>query len=438
MRSRMLVSCTTLVFAFCAGVTTAATFAGGTGEPNDPYQVATAEQLMSVSSDPNLHDKCFILTDDIDLDPTLPGREVFLQAVLQWSVTVTSSVGSSTVSATSPLSFEGRFDGNGHVVRNGVICAARNGGFFLSIGTRGTVYNLHLENVFVGDLDSPYDDTTEISFTTKTYRGALAGVNGGTISECSATGTVLAIIMGEGFGGGLIGENLGLVSGSHADCQVTGYGAGGLVGINETRGQVISCSSDGLVYGASDTGGLVCINAGTVQRCGTTSYVWGASVGGMISRNEGTVRESRAAATIINSSDYPSLSSAFHLPSSGGLVCENDGNVENCYATGAALPGVTYDGLVSLNLLGTVSMCYSTSPSLATGGLAPVKYVYYLDPNKPQDQTYDPYTYGRGIPLSPEEMKQRASFIGWDFHTVWTICEGRDYPRLKWENIQCP
>jgi hypothetical protein len=30
-------------------------------------------------------------------------------------------------------------------------------------------------------------------------------------------------------------------------------------------------------------------------------------------------------------------------------------------------------------------------------------------------------------------MKQQATFAGWDFTNIWTINEGNDYPRLKWE-----
>ena len=48
-------------------------FAAGTGEPNNPYQIATAEQLISIGTDPNLLDKHFVLINDIDLDPNLPG-----------------------------------------------------------------------------------------------------------------------------------------------------------------------------------------------------------------------------------------------------------------------------------------------------------------------------------------------------------------------------
>ena len=33
---------------------------------------------------------------------------------------------------------------------------------------------------------------------------------------------------------------------------------------------------------------------------------------------------------------------------------------------------------------------------------------------------------------------ERASCsFGWDFENVWMICEGRDYPRLRWEGVRC-
>ena len=57
-------------------------FVAGTGEPNDPYQIATAEQLIAIGSDPNLLDKSFVLMADIDLDPNLPGGRVFTDALI--------------------------------------------------------------------------------------------------------------------------------------------------------------------------------------------------------------------------------------------------------------------------------------------------------------------------------------------------------------------
>jgi hypothetical protein len=59
-----------------------AKYSGGTGEPNDPYQIATAEDLMLLGESPEDYDGQFILIADIDMDPNLPGRKVFDKAVI--------------------------------------------------------------------------------------------------------------------------------------------------------------------------------------------------------------------------------------------------------------------------------------------------------------------------------------------------------------------
>ena len=50
-----------------------AKYSGSSGTLDDPYQTATAADLIALSEDPNGYDKHFILTADIDLDPKLPG-----------------------------------------------------------------------------------------------------------------------------------------------------------------------------------------------------------------------------------------------------------------------------------------------------------------------------------------------------------------------------
>jgi hypothetical protein len=40
-----------------------ATFAGGKGEPNDPYQVATAEQLLSIGTSQKLLASHYVLVN---------------------------------------------------------------------------------------------------------------------------------------------------------------------------------------------------------------------------------------------------------------------------------------------------------------------------------------------------------------------------------------
>ena len=59
-----------------------AQYSGGHGTSADPYQIATAADLIALGETPTDYDKHFILTADIDLDPNLPGRRVFDNAVI--------------------------------------------------------------------------------------------------------------------------------------------------------------------------------------------------------------------------------------------------------------------------------------------------------------------------------------------------------------------
>lgn len=38
---------------------------------------------------------------------------------------------------------------------------------------------------------------------------------------------------------------------------------------------------------------------------------------------------------------------------------------------------------------------------------------------------------GKQGALTTKQMKQQASFQGWDFDNIWTIQEGVDYPKLR-------
>ena len=39
-----------------------------------------------------------------------------------------------------------------------------------------------------------------------------------------------------------------------------------------------------------------------------------------------------------------------------------------------------------------------------------------------------------GTVKTTAEMQTESTFVGWSFDTVWTIDEGKDYPRLWWED----
>lgn len=183
-------------------------FAGGTGEPNDPYQIATAEQLIAIRSDQSLASKHFVLVDPIDLSGTT------------WS------------SAVIP-SFSGGFDGNGFAIQG---FTARG---VDSLGLFGQIANLPLEGV---------------DLTVAGYVGGLAAYNAGIVSDCRVAGSVVGMAQNTG---GLVGHNSGVITGSFIAADVTGSGlVGGLVGTN-AGGILKDCHNAAVVFG----------NSGSVGNC---------------------------------------------------------------------------------------------------------------------------------------------------------------------------
>ena len=55
------------IVALLVGTSTGGTYSGGTGEPNDPYRIATAEDLNDIGNYEEDWDKHFILVNDVNL-----------------------------------------------------------------------------------------------------------------------------------------------------------------------------------------------------------------------------------------------------------------------------------------------------------------------------------------------------------------------------------
>lgn len=117
----------------------------------------------------------------------------------------------------------------------------------------------------------------------------------------------------------------------------------------------------------------------------------------------------------------------------------------NSYSTAAvttttsAAKGNGYaGGLVGLNSTGTIKTSYSTGPVShaniwGVGGL--VGYDHH-DNGAFEGNYWDVETSGmttsKGAdPMTTTEMKQQATYQGWDFDDVWSIDEGKDYPDLR-------
>jgi len=84
-------------------------YAGGTGEPNNPYHISTAEDLMLLGETPEDYDKHFKLMADIDLDPNLSDGKVFTNALIASDPIYPCRLNTDTL-------FTGSFNGNGYSI----------------------------------------------------------------------------------------------------------------------------------------------------------------------------------------------------------------------------------------------------------------------------------------------------------------------------------
>ncbi|MHC4110423.1 MAG: GLUG motif-containing protein [Planctomycetota bacterium] len=249
---------------------TITSYGGGSGEPNSPYLIYTAQQLNTIGLVPCHLDKHFKLMADIDLS-----GYTFTTAVIAADTDNTNS-------DFDGIPFTGVFDGAGHKILNLTIDVAGSNNDYLGLfgmisGKQAQVSNLGLENTFItGGNSSRYLGGL------CGRNGVYGGPNGGTIINCYATGSVtgwgLAI-------GGLVGYNhQGTITNCYATVSVSGNNrVGGLVGYNYYS-TITNCYSTGSVSGKGNVGGLVGYHrSSTIANCYSTGSVEGNwSVGGLV------------------------------------------------------------------------------------------------------------------------------------------------------------
>ena len=417
-----------------------ATYGGGSGEPNDPYLIYTAEHLTAIAAEPNDWDKHFRLTSDLDM--------VAYQGASE-SQTVRP------IGLYGQRPFSGHFDGNGYTISHLVIRETGLG----PAGLFGFVQpllagDLHWEAEAVevirdlGLIDPNVQSPSNLGV------GALVGyLSNGKVSSCYVKG---GTVKGANRTGGLIGaapiHNMptphALCNCHVEDCDVYGGApVGGLVG-EFGDGRVSRCWSVAHVRGDGSVGGLVghfempwgerdnlsmCWSSGTVE--GTRE------VGGLVGmcRGNGLITDCYSTAAVQGGS------------ATGGLVGTNICTMTDCYSI-APVSGVSQvGGLVGANH-GTVGACYAAGPvqgESQTGGLIGTLDAGLFYPRGAvSDSFWDMDTSGQttsagGTGLATAEMQTARTFLdaGWDFidetengtDDIWCILEGQDYPRLWWE-----
>ncbi|MBN1509332.1 MAG: hypothetical protein JW955_20975 [Sedimentisphaerales bacterium] len=359
-----------------------AQYSGGTGEPNDPYQIATASDLIALGSEPNDYDRHFLLTADIDLAGHVFGRAVIAPA----------QVGGRGGLSGAP--FTGVFDGNGHTTSHLTITGESFVGLFGRLGSGSEVIDLGVVDVSITGAGS--------------YVGTLAG------------------------------ENLGIITDSYATGDVAGdWGVGGLVGINgeysewygiSNPGTLSNCWSAGAVSGSSSVGGLVGNNDGRVAQCYSTGVVTSLgdsayAVGGLVGGNQyGTVASCYSTCEVSGETRV------------GGLVGDNSyGHVLQSYSTGA-VGGSGWDvgGLVGGDVECDWQECYSTG----------VVIQCFWDVQTSGQMTS---AGGEGRTTAEMQTAATFTEAGWDFvgpadgpADIWAEPEGRGYPIQWWQLAVLP
>ncbi|UCD53379.1 MAG: hypothetical protein JSW27_12160, partial [Phycisphaerales bacterium] len=175
------------LFSLAATSVANAQYAGGSGTADDPYQIATAADLILLGETPEDYDKHFILSADIDLDPNLPGGKVFDRAVIAPDIDDGSNTWGNN--GFDGVPFGGTVYGYGRTISHLTIAGTNYLGLFGTLGEGAEVRSIRLNAVNVTGQD---------------FVGGLAGANrGGEIIDCYSSGRV----RGNRYVGGLVGIN---------------------------------------------------------------------------------------------------------------------------------------------------------------------------------------------------------------------------------------
>lgn len=175
----------------------------------------------------------------------------------------------------------GTFDGGNHIITGLTVnqSGTDHVGLFGTVGKGGMVKDVRLENVNISVSDKG------------SYLGGIVGESGGTIENCSVSGS----ISGSDQIGGIAGGNIGTITACTATGSVSGgQMVGGIVGENSENGAIIACTATGSVLGKDHyAGGIAGYNDNsTVTACyHAKGNVSGASgVGGAVGENfDGTL-----------------------------------------------------------------------------------------------------------------------------------------------------
>lgn len=341
-----------------------AQYNGGTGSENNPYQIASLDNLRTLSLTATDWNKNFILTANIDAGETQ-----------NWN----NGKGFSPVGR-SDTAFTGSFDGGGFSINNLSIHRSStmyNGLFGRIIGS--VIKNLTLNNFYIDggqfsgglvgtiqEMGTEITEISDISITNCTLKGGplLGGLAGSfssaRIHNCDVTVTIMS---GLGLMGGLAGSDSYGQGSELKNCTVTidikGISSvvGGLIGSNSMliKDCQVYINADVIANNRGSIGGFTGMNSGTIENCNAYGEIvlrgqGNYSIGGFTGYNSGTLNS-------CNSSVSLSAENSYNM---GGLVGENHKIIKNCFFSGGVVGKDHVGGLTGLNSADSqITNCYT-------------------------------------------------------------------------------
>jgi uncharacterized protein with FMN-binding domain len=374
-------------------------FAGGGGKKEDPYRIATAQQLAafaaSINTDEDYKNTYVALTADISLEG------------ISWLPSGSNRA----------YPFSGTFDGRGHTISHMTIGNEANPADYQYVGLFGYANNAAIRNV---KLTGVYINN-QYTGNDRAYVGVIAGAveNSTYIDNCSTQGNLTGHAGKQSYVGGLVSYTSGLdgaesyVTNCYTDVDVTGISdtswvyAGGISGLIN-RSYAVNCYTLGDVTGNSGlnvnkaaTGGIAGFQAGYVRNC----YAMGSmktmpsstDVGGYAGRHTGIATtycayyNTDAAHYSGNTLLEPTPGTGVYVPASGtGLVSAEkvegrsaedmksaefaallNGNLSDEKVAGVLPDGITLKSWVRDQTLNLVVLARDSGNSGDSGGTSP-------------------------------------------------------------------
>ena len=270
-------------------------FAGGDGNVDNPYEIATVAHLRNMELYP---DACYVLTADITLPEVGAGESNF------------------TPLFSDAEMFEGSLDGRGHKIVGLTVhnTSTFYAGLFSCIGASGSVTDLVLENASVSGTN---------------YMGCIAGYALGPVTGCTVTGSIVYLGGVDGykvFAGGIAGRAEASVDGCVTEVSII---------IEDSKGVTYAGGIAGyLAYGGSDAPLTLAASGDITVSASAEVYA-----GGLVGHGDYylTITESYATGSVTNSGS----SSGIYA---GGLVGYGSFGITitDSYATGNVTSSESY------------------------------------------------------------------------------------------------